>query len=94
MKAITIVIDGDIAAGANKDVDIGVRIPMRRAIGTISAYDTSGTVGAQRLPPGNYTPTVVDDDTINIAVVSGATALANGDIVTVYVEEVGDICRV
>ena len=95
MKELTMVMDVAIAAGASANVDIGVFLPLRRAVGIVSAFDAVPAVaGAHRLAPAGYTATVVDRNTINIAVVAGATALASGDILSVLVEEVGDICRV
>ena len=94
MKAITMVLNVGIAAGYSGNVGIGVSIPMRRAVGTIAAYDTSAAAGSQWLDPTKYTPRVVNENTIEITVATDGTDLAIGDIVVVYVEEVGDICRV
>lgn len=81
-----------IAANANADIDVITDIPrIRDVVATpVEVYD--GTAGVC-IDCTKYTATKTNAHAINIAVALGATALVKSDIVTVLVEQTGDLTR-
>ena len=87
---IEVILDsGVIANGANADRDVIAAIPrIRGVVATPVAVCDGGTY----IDPAGFTISMTNTHAINIANASGG-ALAAGDIVTVLVEQTGDLTR-
>ena len=86
------IIAAGILANNNADIDVITDIPRIRDVVArpVSVYD--GTAGIN-IDCTKYTATKTNAHTINIAIALGATALVKSDIVTVLVEQTGDLSR-
>ena len=83
-----------IAAGANLDItmETGVK-PIRGCAANPTVVIDISAANTVCLTIADYTVTVTDEDTLNVAVGAGKTALASGDLIWVLVETIGELSR-